>query len=460
MISENTPPKQQKFAILSARMSFTLFLILMALDFADQNLMSPLLNPILQDFFGSTTDSTPLGWIQSVISILSALSMIVAGILADRGFRKMLLFGGSLVYSIFSIITALTPHGLAGYQVFFFTRAMNGIGIGTIVPTIFSLVSDMVDSKKRSLAFSYITVAQLIGQMAGIIFAGNLELATGEWRNAYLYIGILNFIFAFGILFITEPKRGAQEGELKELLVDGAEYRFKLKKEDWKLLLTNKSNVWLVCNFIDTFPGAIILFLIFKYMEDIHNIQADTTTIIIAAVAIFGGVGNVLFGLLGDKWFQKDQRAKVMVALFCNAFPIVFVIAFLSVDFRAPNGASMGDIFAISGFWILIVSIVIAMFINQGVGPNWLSSIVEINLPEHRATMLSLASFMDLLGKSLGPLFGSYIQSIYGIRTAMWSVIIFWIVNIFIWIPVFFYIRNDIAKVHLTLDTRAKELKK
>jgi predicted MFS family arabinose efflux permease len=166
----------------------------------------------------------------------------------------------------------------------------------------------------------------------------------------------------------------------------------------------------------------------------------------------------MLFGLLGDKWFQKDQRAKVMIALFCNAFPIIFVISFLSVDFRAADGASMQDIFAIPGFWIIIVSIVIAMFINQGVGPNWLSSIVEINLPEHRATMLSIASFMDLLGKSLGPLVGSYIQSAYGIKTAMWSVVIFWVINIFIWIPVFFYIQNDIKKVHTTLAKRASDL--
>ncbi|MHA1872149.1 MAG: MFS transporter, partial [Promethearchaeota archaeon] len=337
------------------------------------------------------------------------------------------------------------------------TRAFNGLGIGAIVPTIFSLVGDLVPKERRSTSFSYITIAMLIGQMMGLAIA---SIFTTEWRSIYLILGLSNLGVTFLILTIKEPKRGSAEEELKEVILEGAEYNFKWKKEDLKELWANKSNFWLVVNFIDTFPGSIIIFLIFKYMEDLHNMKEEPVTIMIFLVAIFGAIGTYIFGRLGDVIFKKDRRGKVAVALFCNIFPIIFVIIFLELKFWLPDNATLGDVFQNRGALTAIIMIVITMFINQGVGPNWYSSLTDINLPEHRGTMISFASFMDMIGNAVGPLIGSYIATKLDITAAMWSANIFWIINVLLWVPVFFYIEKDLDRMHNILEERAEELKK
>jgi MFS transporter, Spinster family, sphingosine-1-phosphate transporter len=435
----------------------TLFILIIILDYADQAMLNPLVNTLLLDFFNDTSNVVPLGWVSFTFTILSAISMVIAGIYADLGSRKKICFTGSIIYSIFSIITIFTPHGQAGYVFFFITRALNGIGIGAIIPTIFSLVGDTVDPKKRATAFGYITVAMLIGRMGGLVIAG---ANTDNWRVAYFTIGLINLMLSFALLRIQEPQRGAQEVELKNAILEGAEYQFKLSKKDFKHIWSNKSNFWLIMNFIDTFPGSIILFLLFKYMEDKHNMQPDMVTILIILVAVFGAIGTILFGKLGDKYYEKDKRAKISIALFCNIFPIFFAIIFLSAEFWIPEGATFGDAMGVKGAAIVIFALVFAMFINQGVGPNWYSSLTDINLPEHRATMISIASFMDMVGNAVGPLIGAYIATIWGIQAAMWSVIIFWVLNVVFWIPVFYYIRGDLQKLHSILSERAESMKK
>lgn len=449
--------RNKRISRIAVRLTFLLFFSILLLDFADQSMLSPLINPLLQDFFHNTANVVPLGWITFTFTILSAISMIIAGIYADRTSRIKICFAGCLIYSGFSILTILTPHGEMGYVFFFITRALNGIGIGAIVPTIFSLVGDTVNPKRRSTAFGYITVAMLVGRMAGFVIAGS---CADNWRIAYFMLGITNLILAFGLLLAQEPSRGAQENELRELISEGAEYRFRITKKDIKFIWANKSNFWLIMNFVDVFPGSIIIFLIFKYMKDIHNMEANSVNSIIFLVVIFGAIGAMLFGKLGDWGFQKDRRTKVLIALFCNSFPIVFMIFFIKTNFWIPEGATFSEALAVPGVVTIVITIVAAMFINQGVNPNWYSCLTDINLPEHRATIISLASLMDMVGNALGPLLASYFATIWGLKAAMWSVLVFWVFNISLWLPVLFNIRRDLDTIHSVLSERAIDMKK
>ena len=108
----------------------------------------------------------------------------------------------------------------------------------------------------------------------------------------------------------------------------------------------------------------------------------------------------------------------------------------------------------------LVATIAAAMFINQGVNPNWYGTLTDINLPEHRAAIISLASVIDLIGSAIGPLVGSYIASAWGLKAAMVSVLFFWVVNILFWLPVLTHVRADLDRVHKTLAARADAMKR
>ena len=200
-----------------------LFLAILLVDFADQSLLPPLINVLLEDFFQDTTNVVPLGWVTFTFTVLSAISMVVAGIYADRNSRKKICFAGCFVFGISSVLTIVIPHGQLGYVFFYVTRALNGIGVGAIIPTIFSLVGDTANPRRRSTAFGFVSAAILIGRMSGFLLAGSMA---DSWRMAYFMVGVTGLILAFGLLRIPEPKRGAQEEELRDLIVEGAEYRF------------------------------------------------------------------------------------------------------------------------------------------------------------------------------------------------------------------------------------------
>ncbi len=435
--------------------AWILSLFVLAFDFADQGLLGPLLNPLLRDFFGGTRNVVPLGWMTFLVTVLSAAAMILSGWLAGRKSRVRMAATGAFIYSAASLLTALTPHGGGGFPFFLGVRAASGVGIGLVVPAVFSLAGDVIRPSRRASAFGIMSMAMIVGRMAGFAAGGALQ---DSWRTAYLLSGAVNAALALALFFVREPARGGGEEELGEALAAGAEYRFLLKKEDLKLVWSSRSNFWLIVNVIDVLPGSIILFLIFKYMEERHNVGAAAVNAALVAVAAAGALGAIFFGRIGDRLFRRDRRARVWTALACNALPIGFMLLFLGSRLRVPEGAGLAATLSTPGMAGLILTVAAAMFINQGVNPNWYASLTDVNLPEHRAAMISAASVVDLAGNALGPLIASYLATIRDVRTAMASVVGFWVLNILFWLPVLAHVRADLGRVHGILAARAAEM--
>ena len=183
----------------------------------------------------------------------------------------------------------------------------------------------------------------------------------------------------------------------------------------------------------------------------------DAAAVNAAITGVFaaGAAGAIVFGRVGDLWFRRDRRAKVWTALLCNAVPALFMIPFLTSRVWIPDGAGVGETFAVPGAVGLAAWIAAAVFINQGVNPNWYGTLTDVNLPEHRAAMISFASVMDMAGNALGPLCASYLATRFGLRTAMTAVLAFWIFNVFLWLPILSRVRRDLDRVHAVLSGRA-----
>ena len=441
----------------AGRGAWILALLVLAADFADQGLLGPLLNPLLRDFFGRTTNVVPLGWVSFAATALSAVSMILSGWLAGRRPRVRMAAAGSLLYAAASLATSLTPAGPAGYVFFLAARAANGVGIGLVVPAVFSLAGDVVRPSRRATAFGIMSMAMIVGRLAGFAAGGALQ---DHWRSAYLASGAVGGLLALALLSVREPARGGGEDELSAAVASGAEYRFSLSRLDLGLIRKTRSNFWLIVNIIDVFPGSIILFLIFKYMMERHNVGAGAVNGALLAVAAAGALGSILFGRLGDWGFRRDKRARVWTALVCNAVPILFMALFLGSSVRVPEGAGVAASLLTPGMPALVLTVAAAMFINQGVNPNWYASLTDVNLPEHRAAMISTAAVVDLAGNAVGPLVASYIATLWSVRAAMASVLFFWAFNIFLWLPVLRHIRGDLGRVHAVLAERAEEMKR
>ena len=98
----------------------------------------------------------------------------------------------------------------------------------------------------------------------------------------------------------------------------------------------------------------------------------------------------------------------------------------------------------------------------MGIGPNWYSSLIDVNFPENRGTMVAVGSFIDSIGRALGAAIGGFVYVITGSfsATIFWSLLIFGICSTCLWIPLFFTAKKDYIKINEEMKKRAASLSK
>jgi len=426
-------------------LSIILFVLIITLINSVSNMISPNLL-VISSYFGFGGDTAPIGVLTFSFMIFTGITMLIFGYLADKIVRKWIVFFGSLIFSIFSLFTITVPTGIIGYSVFFFLTILTGIGYGALIPSIFSLMGDMVSREDRSKSFSFFSIASLFG----IVFGSALATYAGstDWRFPFLVIGIVGILASLLFLLFKEPSRLGKDHSFD---IDAVDYSYRIKLSDVRIIFKKKANVWLVINFVDTIPTGIILTLLYAYMEVYHGITADETVLIFLIILVNIILGTVLFGYIGDKKFKKgNKKARVLLALFGNIAPIPFLFVALIIPFSAPN--------LFPGLLIWIVLFSIGMFTNGAVNGNWYATVVDLNLPENRGTVLATSNFFDIIGRAIGPLIGTIIADIFGFVIGMMISIFFWIFIPFFWIPVLKNVVREIESTEKEFDERIKSL--
>jgi MFS family permease len=431
----------KKFPVLS----IILFILIITLINSVQNMISPNLL-IISNYFGFGGDTAPLGFLTFSFMIFTGITMLIFGYLADKIVRKWIVFIGSLIFSLFSSIVILIPRGIEGYSIFFLITILTGIGYGAVIPSIFSLMGDLVSKGERSKGFSFFSIASLFGTVLG---TGMASFLGDDWRFPFLLVGLIGLIGTLFFLLFKEPSRLGMDHSIL-FQRDGIDYTYRIRISDIKTIFQKKSNIWLVINFVDTIPTGIILTLLFAYMEVFHGISNEDTTLFLLVIIVSIVVGTIVFGYIGDNRFKKgNKKARVLLALFGNIAPIPFLFIALIIPFQAPN--------ILPGIMIWIILFSIGMFTNGAVNGNWYASVADLNLPEHRGTILAASNFFDIIGRALGPLIGTIIADAFGFVIGMMTSIFAWILIPLFWIPV---LRNVVNDMNLTERMFAERLEK
>ena len=441
----------------SSLLSLLLFILIITLVYSVSNMISPNILEI-SNYFGYAGDLSQLGFLTFFFTILSGISMIIFGYLADKITRKWIVFMGTLIYSSFASLVIIVPAGISGYYIFFFLTCMTGIGFGAIVPSIFSLIGDLVSQDDRSKGFSFFSIATLLGMLVGIVLA--TFLGTPDWRIPFLIIGIAGLLNTIIILFFKEPTRIGKD-YLDITKKEEIDYTYRIKREDLKKVFNKKSNIWLIINFVDTIPTGIILFLLWAYMEQIHNVPQDVALIFLAFIFFSTLFGTIIFGIIGDKMFKSGKKkARVYLALIANIVPIPFVFIGLIIPFRAPDGVTIGDLFVIPGAVLMLILTSIGLFVNGATNGSWYATVADINLPEHRGTVLATANFFDILGRAIGPWIGAVVSDAFNPLAGINVSIIFWIFLPFFWIPILRHVVPEMKETERIFLERVERLKR
>ena len=143
-------------------------------------------------------DRAALGLVLSMELIGMAAGSVLLGGLADRAGRRptillclVIMAGGMLAATQASSILSLSA-----------IRLMTGFGIGGMLASTNAMVAELSNSRSRSLAVAVMAAGYPIGAIAGGS-AASLILVSGDWRNVFLFGGIMTGIFlplTYGLL--------------------------------------------------------------------------------------------------------------------------------------------------------------------------------------------------------------------------------------------------------------------
>ena len=425
------------------RLLFTILLVSGIILLADQNVMSPNIQAIENEF---RIGDKEIGLIGSAFTIVASIVTLLWGYLSDKYSRRILLIITTLLGEIPCFLTGFAE----SYHQMFFLRVLTGIGIGGSVPIAFSLIGDFFTEKTRPRAQAWYDAITTIGVLLGMIIAGFLGPALG-WRVPFMIVSAPNFLFVIGMLFAKEPPRGAGEQEIREYMIEGKQYKGSLRLKDYLRLLKVPTNIWL---FLQGIPGTvawgIIPFYLIVFYQRYKHFPVQLGTVLLIILGLGTVLGKLLGGLIGNSIYLKKRS---LLPIFLGVMQLIGVVPILiTLMWPAPQNPTIKDLLVPGIFGFLG-----ALLISTS-GPNVRAILMNVNLPEHRGAISSIFNLTDNIGMGLGPFIGGLISSIKGLDFAMTTSALFWIPCGLLLFVVATSIEKDALKVRSRMEEMRKEI--
>ena len=451
--------------------AFTVFIILASLDNAAAGVLPPLYAIIARDLQAS---DAALGSVTAVYILIVAVAAVFWGYRGDQTSRKPLLFWGTLVWVSAMLLTTLAQ----SFPLFLLFQMVTAVGVGGISSLGFSVISDLVPAHRRGLALSLWSVSQGIGASLGALLAGTV--GAFDWRYPFWIVAGVGLLFAILFLFTSEPRRGQAEPQLQPVFAQGKTYDYRISRADIALMLRQNSNRWLLWQ--SFFYSLAFGSTVWIPRWAVARVQAEgytleTATIVgnlIIAVLSLGGFTAVLSGHLGDRWQQIGRgRARLAALGLLVAAPLYVWLYFIPFrNLALPEGGSFVALATavllafVSNGWVILAFVVAftAVTFQSADPPNWAAMITDVNLPEHRGTIIGISRLFRAVGNAIsvwlaGWLFASLTGRLpepenYAVGLALFQILV--LPALLCYLVLQKYIAHDRAQVAQQLTARAQ----
>jgi MFS family permease len=435
-----------------------------------------------------------IGIIIGIYTIVNGISILIFGYLTDMIERKKILILAGVLWSL----TAILHIFVEDYWQLLLVRIVAAIAVSVTTPLVISYLADIISSDSRSKSFAFWGLVTNIGTLVAGFLALAFNIVDFEaipeiyktisekidyialtypntlntWRLPYFYFGIIALLFTVLNYFVTiEPKRAAKEKQLEEVfLKENFQYSYRIKFSDLKYIFKRKSNFFLIFNFFDVIASGLVLAYIFPYIKgDLNaNISNPKVIILFLFIIILGLIfGQFWLAHLGDKKVQRgDLSGRVKVAVICSILNLPFFLFGFAMTPNIANSTFFFGTLLVNeiGFWVLwlvyCTFLGVGLAFTMGIGPNWYSSLIDVNFPESRGTMVAVGAFIDSIGRALGVVIGGFMIALTGSvsATIFWVFLISGIFSTCLWIPLFFTAKKDYLEINEAMKNRASLL--
>ncbi|GMQ97744.1 MAG: MFS transporter [Acidimicrobiia bacterium] len=390
--------------------TIVVFIVLASLDNAAIALI-PSMVPQLRESFGVGTAA--LGILTGAQVLMTAVTAVGWGYLADQRDRKRLLLWGTLIWSAAMALSAFTD----SFAALFALQVVAGIGLGSIASVGFSVISDFVAPKHRGLAMSFWGLSQGIGTLVGSLLAS--QAGAVDSSAPFLIVAGSGLVFSLLFLFAFDPPRGFREPELADMYAGGETYDYDIDRSQLHELADVKTNRWLVLQGLTAqIAYGSLIWVPLLYQEKViaegYSIQTGQQVGgLFAAMFSIGALFSILAGHIGDRWQRRNLSGRAYVSAIGILGAIPFFLIFFWVPLRGlevTEGAGtltfVGEIFSeiLTNPWVAtaFVSAIIALALTSADSPNWFALISDVNVPEHRGTIFGVGNFVNGVGRAAG----------------------------------------------------------
>lgn len=417
-----------------------MFLFLL-LHQADKLLIGPLTTAIMEDF---QINEAQMGAVSSLAIIVASVLYPLWGYLYDRYARDKLLALASFIWGATTWLNALART----FGAFMVTRSSTGIDDSSY-PGLYSLLSDYFEPRLRGKVYGLMQMSGPLGFMAGTVLATQLGGAWG-WRGVFFLTGGLGIVVA-GVIFFTvrDVPRGSSEPEFQKIeTVDGeTSERYRIDWETVRGLLRNRTLLLLMAQgFFGVFPWNVLTFWFFRYLETERGYTPDQAmgTMLVAIVTL--AAGYFVGGLLGDIFFKRTPRGRVLVGAGGVLTGAIFLLAAMNV--AVDNTVLFAVLLGFTGVTMSIAA------------PNVMATVHDTTVPEVRSTARAVHKLVEDGGAAVAPFLAGVIAMRASLHTAILVICVStWLICAILFGVTALVVPGDVEKLRQTMQQRAKEVK-
>ena len=172
------------------------------ISFVDRTILGLLIEPIKVDL---SLNDTQIGLVQGMaFGLFYAVMGLPLGWLADRTSRRGLIAAGAALWC-----AATAACGLASTFVqLFLARIAVGVGEAALSPAAMSIISDSFPKERRAVPIGVYAAAAALGAGLALIVGGTvIQLVSGRWQTAFVFVGLGGLVLLPLLATIIEPAR-------------------------------------------------------------------------------------------------------------------------------------------------------------------------------------------------------------------------------------------------------------
>lgn len=344
------------------------------LNVYDRLIPAVIVEPLRQEF--QLTD-LHIGLVGTAFTVIYAFAGVPLGRLADNGSRKVVIGWGLAIWSGFTALTGMA----SGFASFLLLRMGVGIGEASYAPAANSLISDLFQRNRRSLAVGLYMLGLPVGLVLGFFTVGAIATHFQSWRAPFFVAAIPGLLLAGVFFFVKEPARGSSE-LMNPLVVKPIAHPIRTvlsRKTMWWVILSGASY-----NFASNAANSFMVPLFQRYFHlDLKSAGLMTGVML----GLTGLIAMTAGGVLADKLQLRFRKGRLHL---CTGGMVVGAVC-TWLALQRNDVAAFAWLFGIG--WLAAYLYAVCIY----------PVVQDLVVPQLRATAMSIfLGAMYLLGAAFG----------------------------------------------------------